>query len=343
MTGPYPLWLDETTCVSALPPDIVHGTVVVTGNFDGIHRGHQALFARALTEADARQLVAVALTFDPHPRTVLGNTPPLRLTSTARRVQLIQRLGVSHVLIRRFDRTFATWEPERFVETLLVGTLHARVVIAGDNFRFGAARAGDDALLRRLGPRLGFEAFTLEAADERGPISSSRVREALVVGDVGEASRLLGRPHSIAGVVETGDQRGRTLGFPTANLGSVGELTPPDGVYAVAVDRIDGDNLVALATGVMNIGVRPTITGNARRTLEVHLFDFDRDLYGQSLRVHFISRLRGERAFDGLEALRTRNLPRRRRGPRRDLFDATACRSGLVRVGFRWCSGLLGA
>lgn len=304
MAGSYPLWLDDSTSASSLPPDIVHGTVVVTGNFDGIHRGHQALFARALAEAEQRRLVAVALTFDPHPRTVLGNTPPPRLTSTSRRVQLIQRLGVTHVLIRRFDRAFAAWLPEHFVEALLVGTLHARVVIAGDNFRFGAARAGDDALLRRLGPDLGFEAFTLEATDERGPLSSSRVREALMAGDVGEAARILGRPHSIEGVVEAGDRRGRTLGFPTANLGGVTELTPPDGVYAVAIDHVDGDVLTALATGVMNIGVRPTVGGEPRRTLEVHLFDLCRDLYGHALRVHFLSRLRGERRFDGLDALK---------------------------------------
>ena len=227
MAGPYPLWLDDATSASSLPPDIVHGTVVITGNFDGIHRGHQALFARALAEAEARQLVAVALTFDPHPRTVLGNTPPPRLTSTARRVQLIQRLGVTHVLIRRFDRTFATWAPERFVEKLLVGTLHARVVIAGDNFRFGAARAGDDALLQRLGPRLGFEAFTLEATDERGPLSSSRVREALLIGDVGEAARILGRPHSIRGGRRTGRPARTDPGLPDGEPRGCVRARPP--------------------------------------------------------------------------------------------------------------------
>ncbi len=305
MTGPDALWIDDSTTVSALAPDISSGTVVVTGNFDGVHRGHQALFARARAEAEQRGLIPVALTFDPHPRFVLANAPPPLLTTTARRVELIQRLGMTHVFIRRFDRAFASLAPDVFVEQLLVLALHARVVIAGDNFRFGARRAGDDALLRELGPRLGFEAFTLEATDEKGPLSSSRVRDALNAGNLREATHVLGRPHSISAAVEKGDQRGRLLGFPTANLGGVTELVPPEGVYAVAVDRDAGDGEArALATGVMNIGVRPTIGGEPRRTLEVHLFDFSGDLYGQSLRVHFIARLREERRFDGLPALK---------------------------------------
>jgi riboflavin kinase / FMN adenylyltransferase len=304
VTGSEALWLDDATSATSLAPDVARGTVVVTGNFDGVHRGHQALFARAHAEAEARGLVAVALTFDPHPRVVLGGTAPALLTSTSRRVELIARLGVTHVFIRRFDRAFAAWAPEFFVKTLLVEALHARVVIAGDNFRFGAKRAGDDALLRALGPSLGFEAFTLEATDEKGPLSSSRAREAVSAGDLREAAHVLGRPHSIEGIVERGDQRGRTLGFPTANLGGVTEIVPPNGVYAVAVDRTGGPASRALATGVMNIGVRPTVAGDARRTLEAHLFDFEGDLYGQTLRVHFIARLRDEQKFDGLTALK---------------------------------------
>lgn len=304
MNGPHALWLDDTAEPASLAPDILGGTVVVTGNFDGVHRGHQALFARARAEAEARGLVLVALTFDPHPRAVLGTAPPHLLTSTARRIELIHQLGVNHAFIRRFDRAFAAVTAEHFVERLLVEQLHARVVIAGDNFRFGARRAGDDALLRALGPRLRFEAFTLEATDERGPLSSSRVREALLSRDLAEASHVLGRPHSIAGVVERGEQRGRTIGFPTANLGGVYELVPPDGVYAIAVDRLAGDDARALGTGVMNIGVRPTVAGEGRRTLEAHVSDFQGDLYGQTLRVHFIRRLRDERRFEGLEALK---------------------------------------
>lgn len=300
----HPLWLDDSNHAESLAPDLGKGTVVVTGNFDGVHRGHQALFARARAEASARGLVPVALTFDPHPRVVLGTGAPALLTSTARRVELIERLGVAHVFIRRFDRAFASWTPERFVTDLLVKELHARVVIAGDNFRFGAKRAGDDAVLRALGPHLGFDAFTLEATDAKGPLSSSRAREAVSSGNVAEATEILGRPHSVEGVVERGDQRGRTIGFPTANLGDVSELVPAHGVYAVAVDRVDGSGSRALATGVMNIGVRPTVSAEPRRTLEVHLLDWGGDLYGARLRVHFVARLREERKFSGLEALK---------------------------------------
>jgi riboflavin kinase/FMN adenylyltransferase len=308
VSHPSPVWLDEAEPAS-LPPEIASGTVVVTGNFDGVHRGHQALFARAHDEARARGLTAVALTFDPHPRSVLGGTPPALLTSTERRVELVVSLGVRHIFIRRFDRAFAAWQPEVFVEKLLVGTLGARVVVAGDNFRFGAKRSGDDALLRALGPKLGFEAFTLEANDEKGPLSSSRVRDALSQGDVIEASRVLGRPHSIEGVVVRGDQRGRTIGFPTANLGAVTELVPPHGVYAVLVDQVDRalgheSAVERLGAGVMNIGVRPTVGGDLQRTLEVHLLDWSGDLYGKTLRVHFVARLREERKFDGLPALK---------------------------------------
>jgi riboflavin kinase/FMN adenylyltransferase len=303
VSAPSALWLDDATKASSLAPDVRGGTVVVTGNFDGVHRGHQALFARARLEADARHLVLVALTFDPHPRAVLGTGAPALLTSTARRIQLISRLGVAHVFVRRFDRAFAAWTPERFVEELVVRELGAKVIIAGDNFRFGAKRAGDDALLRGLGPRLGFEAFTLEATDEKGALSSSRARDAVVAGDVREAAHVLGRPHSIEGVVAKGDQRGRTIGFPTANLDRVTELVPANGVYAVAVDRVAPGEPASLATGVMNIGTRPTVGGTSR-TLEVHLFDLDGDLYGSSLRVHFIERLRDERKFDGLPALK---------------------------------------
>jgi riboflavin kinase/FMN adenylyltransferase len=304
VTEPRALWLDDETKAASLAPDVRGGTVVVTGNFDGVHRGHQALFARARAEADTRHLVPVALTFDPHPRAVLGTGAPALLTSTARRVQLIERLGVTHVFVRRFDRALAAWSPERFVEELLVDDLRARVVIAGDNFRFGAKRTGDDTLLRALGPKLGFEAFTLEATDAKGPLSSSRARDAILAGDVAEGAHVLGRPHSIEGVVEEGHRRGRTIGFPTANLGQVTELVPANGVYAVAVDRVDDGEPRGLATGVMNIGVRPTLAGDSQRTLEAHLFDFDGDLYGRTLRVHFMARLRDERKFDGMDALK---------------------------------------
>ncbi len=302
MLAPQPIWLDGST--SGDIAELRAGSVVVAGNFDGVHRGHQALFARAREEARSRGLTPVALTFDPHPRFVLGATPPDLLTSTERRVELIGRLGMTHVFIRRFDLEFARWTADRFVETLVVGALHAKVVIAGENFRFGARRAGDGALLASLGPSLGFESFTLEASDEKGPLSSSRARDSLLAGDVRDAAHVLGRSHSIEGIVEKGEQRGRTIGFPTANLGETTELVPPHGVYAVVVDRRGPDGLSALARGVVNIGVRPTVSGEKKRTIEAHLFDFHADLYGARLRLSFVERLRDERRFDGLEALK---------------------------------------
>jgi riboflavin kinase / FMN adenylyltransferase len=286
------------------PAGALRGAVVAIGNFDGVHRGHQALFARARTEARARHLVPVALTFDPHPRVVLGGEAPPLLTSTAHKVALVAQHGVAHVFIRRFDKAFSEWTPEHFVESLLVGELHAKVVIAGENFRFGKKRAGDAALLRALGPKLGFEAFTLEETDARGPLSSSRARDAVLAGDLDEARDVLGREHVLVGVVEKGDQRGRTLGFPTANLGGVAELVPKNGVYAALVDSPSGSPIAQPAPAVMNIGMRPTIAGDGRRMLEVHLLDYDGDLYGKALRVRFVARLRDEQKFDGLSALK---------------------------------------
>lgn len=315
VSSPAPIWLDDATSARRRVPELSQGTVVVTGNFDGVHRGHQALFVRALHEARDKDLIPVALTFDPHPRIVLGKGEPAMLTSTERRIELIRELGVAHVFVRRFDLAFAAWPAERFVEELLVGDLSARVVVAGDNFHFGARRAGDDALLQRMGPLLGFAAFTLEATDEKGPLSSSRVRDAIALGDLAEAAHVLGRPHSIAGTVVHGDHRGRTIGFPTANLDEVFEMVPPNGVYAVMVDGI--------GPGVMNIGVRPTVHTEARRTLEVHVFDFTGDLYGKTLRVQLIDKLRDERKFDGLPALQAQIAA--------DVTRARAATRGLAR------------
>lgn len=249
--------------------------------------------ARAL--ADARGLCTVVLTFDPHPSQVLRGFTPPRLATLERRVELLRRHGADDVVVEPFTLDFAALTPSRFAKELLVDRLGARAVVVGENFRFGAKRAGDLEALRGFGRELGFEVAAAEVAgDERGPFSSTRVRDAIAGGDLDEATRLLGRRHSISGVVEGGDRRGRTIGFPTANLGGVPEVLPPRGVYAVfAGDR----------PGVMNLGVRPTVDG-ANLRVEVHLFDFDGDLYGQSMRVHLVSRIRDEKKFSGLDELR---------------------------------------
>ena len=281
-------------------------TVVVIGNFDGVHRGHQAVLGEAVATAREKGLEAAVLTFHPHPGLVLGRGEPPVLTALPRRAELIRRLGVARVFVRKFDLEFAKWSPEEFARELVSKGLLAKVVVVGENFRFGAERAGDLTTLRELGQSMGFEARVHGVArDAGGPFSSTRARQALSRGDLEEARAVLGRPHALSGVVAEGDKRGRTIGFSTANLEGVAEVVPPDGVYAVLVDGIGADGAAhALARGVMNIGVRPTIAGEKKRTLEAHLLDFAADLYGKILRVHLIARLRDEQRFDGLDALK---------------------------------------
>ena len=289
------------------------GRLVAIGNFDGVHLGHQAVLAGAARDAAARGLSPVVLTFDPHPAAVIGGSAPPVLTTLPRKIELVQRAQPSiRVVVESFDRDFAAQSPETFAEDVLVKRLSARLVIVGKNFRFGRARAGDFDVLAQLGARLGFETRSHAlVGDERGTFSSTRAREAIAAGDLDAARAILGRPHALAGTVVRGDQRGRTIGFPTANLGGCREALPPFGVYAVVVDRLGEDDPVSgasrgawLAAGVANIGVRPTVKQDAPPSVEVNLFDLDADLYGSRLRVHLIARLRGERRFPGLDALR---------------------------------------
>lgn len=286
----------------ALPP---RSTLVAIGNFDGVHRGHRAVLESACVEARRRGLEPLVLTFYPHPSEVLGRGALPRLTTLERKVELILKLDPAlRVVVQPFDRRLAALEPETFVERLLVRHLGAALVQVGSNFRFGRGRSGDLSTLQELGAKYGFEARAEELfSDEQGAYSSTRVREAVARGDLDEASRLLGRPHMLSGVVVEGERRGRTLGFPTANLGEVLEALPPDGVYAALVDRETAPGVYrALGRGVMNIGQRPTFA--AGRSSEVHLLDHSEDLYGVKLRVHLIARLRAEQRFPNVEALR---------------------------------------
>ncbi len=289
-------------------------TVLVIGNLDGVHRGHQAVLNQGRSIAQERGLALSVLTFDPHPNQVLRGWTPARLATLQRRIELLERHGADRVVIEPFTSEFAGFTPERFATELLGKRLQARAVVVGENFRFGSHRSGDLDALRGFGAGLGFDVVAAEVAgDERGPYSSTRVRDAVGQGNLDEACRVLGRRHSLSGVVEGGDRRGRTIGFPTANLGNVVEVLPPHGVYAVFADD---------RPAVMNLGVRPTVDGKSLR-VEVHLFDFDRDLYGAKIRVHLVARIREERKLAGLDELKAQIA--------RDADAARAALAGLAR------------
>jgi riboflavin kinase/FMN adenylyltransferase len=292
--------VDGSSAFSARPG----GALVIIGNFDGVHLGHRAVLETSDAQAGARGFATVALTFDPHPSAVLGRGAEPVLTTLDRKIELLGRICPAlTVVVEPFTQKLAALSPAEFAEGVLARALGARLVVVGKNFRFGRGRAGDLSTLETLGRSLGFEARAEPLhGDAEGPYSSSRVREALLRGDLVNAERLLGRPHALSGTVARGAGRGRTIGVPTANLAGVAEALPPYGVYACVVDRLEASGPRALAKGVLNIGERPTL--GAGFSVEAHLFDFDADLYGARLRLHLCARLREERRFDGIDALR---------------------------------------
>lgn len=280
-------------------------TLVMVGNFDGVHRGHQWVLARGLQAALDAGLAPIVLTFHPHPSEVLGRGSLPVLTPLARKIDLLARLSPAlRVVVEPFTRELAAASPRQFAADLLQQKLGARQVIVGENFRFGRGRSGDADTLRALGGELGFEARAEPLnGDDQGVISSTRIRELISSGAVLEAEALLGRPHALSGVVELGDQRARQLGVPSANLGKVPELLPARGVYAVLVDVLEGEAYVRLGVGIANVGVRPTHGAGDVRA-EAHVLGFSGDLYGRSLRVHLVERLRDERRFASIDELR---------------------------------------
>jgi riboflavin kinase/FMN adenylyltransferase len=283
--------------------------VATIGVFDGVHRGHQSIIARAVKLAAELGVPSVLLTFVPHPSEVVrpGSHPPV-LTSIVRRAELVETLGVDVFIALPFTLEFSRMAPDEFVHHALVERLHASAVIVGENFRFGHKAAGDVEMLQRLGKAFGFSAEGVELLqDGDQPLSATYVRSCVKAGDMTTAAQVLGRPHRVDGVVERGDQRGRLLGYPTANLRTDAfAAVPADGVYAGRVVRLDewGRTVDAppLGTAAISIGTNPTFEVRQRR-VEAYILDFDGDLYGDALGLEFVRRLRGMEKFDDVDAL----------------------------------------
>jgi riboflavin kinase/FMN adenylyltransferase len=273
---------------------------VTVGNFDGVHRGHQALARETVARARSVGGTAVVLTFDPHPAHVVApDRVPPALSTPSQKAELLATLGVDVLAVLPFTRAVASLAPEAFARDVLAGVLGARAVVVGESFRFGHGQEGDAALLSRLGDALGFAVAAVPPVlDDGRPISSSRVREALAMGDAAGAAALLGRPYFVDGVVVAGDGRGRAIGVPTANLETGGALLPARGVYAGPCRLPDGRAPLA----VVNVGERPTF-GGGTVTIETHLVGYEGDLYGVRLRQSFAVRLRDEKRFAGVDAL----------------------------------------
>jgi riboflavin kinase / FMN adenylyltransferase len=282
-------------------PEALQGGVVAVGNFDGVHRGHQALLARARADADRRGVPAVALTFEPHPRTVFRpESPVFRLTEVEAKARLLAALGIDGLVVAAFDRTFASISAEDFVATVLRDRFALRAAVVGYDFQFGKGRSGTPDLLSEAGRRFGFSVEVVKAVgDGDGALfASTEIRQALAAGDIARANRLLGYRWFVIATVVAGERRGRDLGFPTANFRLAPDCRLRHGIYATRVRTADGTERAAVAS----FGRRPTFD-NGAPLLEVHLFDFAGDLYGKTLAVSFLAWLRPELKFDSVDAL----------------------------------------
>ena len=275
--------------------------VLALGNFDGLHRGHRKILDRMRRVAEERGATSVIMTFDPHPPRVVrpDKAPPLLMTKT-QKLEAIAEAGVQGAAIVRFTPELSNWEPETFVRTVLVDWLRVAEVWVGANFLFGHDRSGNFSMLRVLGARYGFKAEKIDPVRYKDfVVSSTRIRRLVGEGRVDEAGALLGHQYFLDGTVMRGDQRGRTIGFPTANLCSENELLPPHGVYATTARIAD-----IVHPSITNVGTRPTVDASGRTVVETHIFNVDRDLYGQPIRIGFVQRLRDERTFESLDLLR---------------------------------------
>ena len=305
-------------------PAPLKGGVVAIGNFDGVHRGHQALLERALEEARRLETSAVVFTFEPHPRTFFKpETPLFRITDAAMRARLIRQMGFDAVVEQGFSAAFAALTAEDFVARVLVAGLGAAHLVTGHDFHYGKDRGGTPATLSAAAEDHGFGVSRVEPfRDEGGEVvSSSRIRARLAEGDVAGAAGLLGYRYTVEAEVVRGRRLGRTLGYPTANMVLPEENGLAHGIYAVRLRRADG----GVHDGVASFGRRPTVESDGAALLETFVFDFDDDLYGETCAVSFFARLRGEERFDGLEALVERM--------RADEAEARAVLAGVAPLG----------
>jgi riboflavin kinase/FMN adenylyltransferase len=289
-----------------LPNDIARAPCALTiGNFDGVHRGHQALLARVRAAASARGLEAAVMTFEPHPREFFAARAgdparaPCRIANLRDKLESLANAGIDRVIVEHFNAHFAAMEPEQFTSRVLVEGLHVKWLMVGDDFCYGAKRAGTVAMLVEAGRRHGFQVETLPTVmlgEQR--ISSSAVRAALAAGDFEQATELLGHPYAISGHVIHGQKLGRTLGFPTLNL-RVAHRPALSGIFVVKVHGLAGHALPAVAS----LGVRPTVDDSGRVLLEVHLFDYAASCYGKLVRIEFLEKIRDEEKYDDLATL----------------------------------------
>jgi riboflavin kinase/FMN adenylyltransferase len=278
-----------------------HACALSIGNFDGVHRGHRALLHRVVEVARQRNLVAAAMTFEPHPREFFApEQAPARIANLRDKIEGLRLAGIERVFVQHFNRSFASLTAEQFIEQILVEGCQLRWLLVGDDFRFGARRTGDVALLRSFGQRSGF------TVEQIGPVlfggervSSSRIRAALSAGDLALAGELLGHPYAISGRVLHGSKLGRQLGFPTLNLRVAHRRPALNGIFAVRVRGIGAEPLA----GVASVGLRPTVDDSGRWLLEVHLFDFSDEVYGKLIQVQFVQKLRDEERFDSIQEL----------------------------------------
>lgn len=281
-----------------LPARADEPIALTIGNFDGVHRGHQAMLSRLLEAAEDLRLPPAVLTFDPHPREFFArDAAPPRLNTLRQKLEVFRAYGIARTIVARFDARLASLTPAEFIDNVLVNKLDVRWVLVGDDFRFGKGRAGDLAVLRDHAKTFSVEGMrTIAVSGERA--SSTAIREALAAGDLSRAEALLGRPYSLSGRVAHGDKRGRNLGFPTANI-ALRQRPALSGIFAVRVYGL-GNGAHA---GVASLGVRPTVKENGEPLLEVFVFDFDETIYGRRITVEFLHKLRDEEKYDDLGAL----------------------------------------